>query len=57
MRANWVTVGYDFTAPPDRVFAYLSEHENLAAVLGAQVEEDASRTGIRSATGWGRGAS
>ena len=38
MRANWVNVEYDFTAPVDRVFAYMSEHENLAAVFGASVE-------------------
>ena len=52
MRANWVTVEYDFTAPVDRVFAYLSEHENLAAVFGASVErlEDGSpeRNGVGS---------
>jgi uncharacterized protein YndB with AHSA1/START domain len=38
VRANWVTVAYDFTAPVDRVFAHLSEPENLADVFGAQVE-------------------
>jgi uncharacterized protein YndB with AHSA1/START domain len=52
VRANWVTVEYDFTAPVDRVFAYLSEHENLAAVFGASVErlEDGSpeRNGVGS---------
>ena len=35
MRANWVNVEQDFTAPVDRVFAYMSEHENLATVFGA----------------------
>jgi len=38
VRANWVNVEYDFTAPVDRVFAYMSEHENLASVFGASVE-------------------
>jgi uncharacterized protein YndB with AHSA1/START domain len=38
VRANWVTLDYDFTAPVDRVFAYLSEHENLADLFGARVE-------------------
>ena len=52
MRANWVSVEYDFSAPPERVFAYLSEHENLAAVFGASVErlEDghSERNGVGS---------
>ncbi|MBN1529126.1 MAG: SRPBCC family protein [Thermoleophilaceae bacterium] len=52
MRANWVTVQYDFTAPVDRVFAYLSEHENLADLFGATVErlEDgqSERNGVGS---------
>ena len=52
MRANWVNVEYEFTAPVDRVFAYMSEHENLAAVLGSSVErlEDGSpeRNGVGS---------
>jgi uncharacterized protein YndB with AHSA1/START domain len=52
VRANWVTVEYDFTAPVERVFAYLSEHENLAAVFGNSVErlEDGSpeRNGVGS---------
>jgi uncharacterized protein YndB with AHSA1/START domain len=52
VRANWVTVEYDFTAPVDGVFAFLSEHENLAAVLGSSVErlEDGSpeRNGVGS---------
>ena len=38
VRANWVHVEYDFAAPVERVFAYMSEHENLAELLGAQVE-------------------
>ncbi len=38
MRALWVTVEQDFTAPVDRVFAHLSEHENLGEIFGAKVE-------------------
>ena len=38
VRALWVTVEQDFSAPVDRVFAHLSEHENLAEVFGAKVE-------------------
>ena len=52
VRALWVTVEQDFTASVDRVFAHLSEHENLAEVFGAKVErlEDgqAERNGVGS---------
>jgi uncharacterized protein YndB with AHSA1/START domain len=37
MRALHVHVEHDFTKPPERVFAYLAEHENLAEVFGAKV--------------------
>ena len=52
MRAHWVHVEHDFTSPVDRVFAELSEHENLGTVLGAKVERirdgDADRNGVGS---------
>ena len=32
-----VIVDRDFTQPPERVFAYLAEHENLEPLLGAKV--------------------
>lgn len=38
MRAHWVSVE-NFPTPVDRVFAYLSEHKDLAAVYGAKVGE------------------
>ncbi len=38
MRAHWVTVEHDFSAPVDRVFAHFSEHENLGDLLDAQVD-------------------
>ncbi|MEZ5074711.1 MAG: SRPBCC family protein [Solirubrobacterales bacterium] len=45
---------HDYDLPPDRVFAYLSEHENLAAMLGARITRlkdgsDGHRNGVGSA--------
>ena len=37
MRAHHVQIEHEFAKPPERIFAYLSEHENLAAVFGAKV--------------------
>ncbi|MGI8845186.1 MAG: SRPBCC family protein [Thermoleophilaceae bacterium] len=52
MRAHHVHVTYDFAKPVDRVFAYLSEHENLAEVFGAKVtrlrDGASSRNGVGS---------
>jgi hypothetical protein len=44
----------DYTLPPDRVFAYLSEHENLSAVFGCKIRRlrdgsDGHRNGVDSA--------
>jgi uncharacterized protein YndB with AHSA1/START domain len=52
-RAHWVEVDADFTAPPERVFDHLSEHENLAAVFGAKITRladgtDGHRNGVGS---------
>ena len=53
MRAHWVHVEHDFAKPPERIFAHLAEHENLAEVFGAKVTrlndgDDGSRNGIGS---------
>ncbi|HTB71155.1 MAG TPA: SRPBCC family protein [Solirubrobacteraceae bacterium] len=37
MRAHHVHVEHDFAKPPERIFAHLAEHENLAEVFGAKV--------------------
>jgi uncharacterized protein YndB with AHSA1/START domain len=44
----------DYTQPPEQVFAYLSEHENLADLFGAKVTRlkdgtDGNRNGVGSA--------
>lgn len=51
--ASPLHVEYDFTKPPDRVFAYLSEHENLEPLLGARITRlndgtDGERNGVGS---------
>jgi uncharacterized protein YndB with AHSA1/START domain len=47
-----VHVEHDFAKPPERIFAHLSEHENLAAVFGAKVtrlrDGDDERNGVGS---------
>jgi uncharacterized protein YndB with AHSA1/START domain len=48
-----VHVEHDFAKPPERVFAHLAEHENLAEVFGANVTrlkdgEDGERNGVGS---------
>jgi uncharacterized protein YndB with AHSA1/START domain len=53
MRAYHVTVDHLFVKPPDRIFAHLSEHENLAKVFGAKVTrikdgDDGNRNGVGS---------
>ena len=53
MRAHWVHVEHDFSKPPEAVFNYLAEHENLARVFGAKVKrladgEDGERNGVGS---------
>jgi len=45
-----VTIDRDFTKPPERVFAYLAEHENLEALFGAKIKrlsdgDDGTRNG------------
>jgi uncharacterized protein YndB with AHSA1/START domain len=53
MRAHHVQVERSFTKPPERIFAYLSEHENLAEIFGAKITrlrdgEDGNRNGVGS---------
>jgi uncharacterized protein YndB with AHSA1/START domain len=53
MRCHTVNVSYDFAKPPERIFAYLSEHENLGPLFGAKVKRlcdgDNHRNGVNSA--------
>jgi uncharacterized protein YndB with AHSA1/START domain len=52
MRAHHVHIEHHFEKPPERIFAYLSEHENLAAVFGAKItrlsDGDTERNGVGS---------
>jgi uncharacterized protein YndB with AHSA1/START domain len=53
VRARHVHIEHDFDQPPERVFAYLAEHENLAEVFGAKITrlrdgEDGERNGAGS---------
>jgi uncharacterized protein YndB with AHSA1/START domain len=52
VRAHHVRIEHEFAKPPERIFAYLSEHENLADVFGAKVtrlrDGDGERNGIGS---------
>lgn len=53
MRARHVVVERTFSKPPERVFAYLAEHENLAEIFGAKVTrlrdgEGGERNGVGS---------
>jgi len=52
MALSHVRVTHQFRAPVERVFAYLAEHENLAALFGTRVERvrdgDAERNGVGS---------
>jgi uncharacterized protein YndB with AHSA1/START domain len=53
MRAHHVHIEHDFAKSPERVFAYLAEHENLAEVFAAKVTrlrdgQDGERNGVGS---------
>ena len=52
MRAHHVHIEHDFAKPPERIFAHLAEHENLAEVFGAKVtrlrDGESERNGIGS---------
>lgn len=54
VRAHHVHIEYDFAKPPERIFAHLAEHENLAEVFGAKITrlrdgEHGERNGVGSA--------
>lgn len=52
MRAHHVRVEHHFAKPPERIFAYLAEHENLAGMFGAKItrlrDGDGERNGVGS---------
>ena len=52
MRAYRVHVSHDFAKPPERVFAYMCEHENLGPLFGAEItrvcDGDTERNGVNS---------
>jgi uncharacterized protein YndB with AHSA1/START domain len=53
MRAHWIHVEHSFGKPPERIFAHLAEHENLAEVFGAKITrlsdgEGGERNGVGS---------
>lgn len=52
MRAHHVHVEHTFAKPPERIFAHLAEHENLADVFGANVarlrDGEQERNGVGS---------
>ena len=47
-----IEIEHDFTKPPERVFAYLAEHEHLEPLFGAKIKRlqdgDTSRNGVGS---------
>ncbi len=52
-RMQRVVVDHDFNLPPDRVFAFLAEHENLEPLFGAKIKRirdgtDGTRNGVGS---------
>jgi uncharacterized protein YndB with AHSA1/START domain len=52
MRARHVHIEHDFAKPPERIFAHLAEHENLAEVFGAKIKRlrdgETERNGVGS---------
>jgi uncharacterized protein YndB with AHSA1/START domain len=53
VRARHVHIEHDFAKAPERIFAHLAEHENLAEVFGAKVTrlrdgDDGERNGVGS---------
>ncbi len=52
MRAHHVHIEHDFAKAPERIFAHLAEHENLAEVFGAKVSRlhdgESERNGVGS---------
>jgi uncharacterized protein YndB with AHSA1/START domain len=53
VRAHHVHLEHHFEKPPERIFAHLAEHENLAEVFGAKITrlrdgQDGERNGVGS---------
>jgi len=46
-----VHVEHDFAKPPERIFAHLAEHENLAELFGAKIERLRDGEGDRNGVG------
>jgi uncharacterized protein YndB with AHSA1/START domain len=46
-----VHIEHDFAKPPERIFAHLAEHENLAEVFGAKVTRLRDGEGERNGVG------
>jgi uncharacterized protein YndB with AHSA1/START domain len=51
MRAHHVHIEHDFAKPPERIFAHLAEHENLAEVFGAKIKRLRDGEGERNGVG------
>jgi uncharacterized protein YndB with AHSA1/START domain len=51
VRAHHVHIEHHFEKPPERIFAYLAEHENLAEVFGAKIERLSDGEGDRNGVG------
>jgi uncharacterized protein YndB with AHSA1/START domain len=51
MRAHHVHIEHRFEKPPEQIFAYLAEHENLAEVFGAKIERLRDGEGERNGVG------
>jgi uncharacterized protein YndB with AHSA1/START domain len=51
VRAHHVHIEHHFEKPPEQVFAYLAEHENLAEVFGAKIERLRDGEGDRNGVG------
>jgi len=53
MREHWVHVEQDFELPVERVYPFLSEHENLGPLFGAKItrirDGETERNGVGSA--------
>jgi uncharacterized protein YndB with AHSA1/START domain len=54
MPAQRVFVEHDFTLPPERIYAYLAEHENLSVLFGIRVERLNDGTDSRNGAGSAR---
>lgn len=51
MRAHHVHIEHHFAKPPEAIFAYVAEHENLAEVFGAKITRLSDGEGTRNGVG------